>query len=62
MSRQRADEAASRGKRFPSFTARQRYAEGEVRAFLKARSRGIALYDLDEKSEAGQKRVVWEQM
>jgi hypothetical protein len=58
LTRQRAEEAASRGKRFPSFAVRQRYAEDEVRAFLKARSRGIALYDLDEKIEAGEKRVM----
>jgi hypothetical protein len=46
--RKRAEEAAAAGKRFASFKGKTRYAEDEVSAFLKGRSRALALYPLED--------------
>jgi hypothetical protein len=37
---QRAEQAANAGKRFSTFAARERFAEDEVRRFLKGCGRG----------------------
>jgi DNA-binding transcriptional MocR family regulator len=58
--RERAEQAARAGKRFPSFTARMNWGQDEVRNFLKGRARSIALHDLEEWMLGEPHRMVWE--
>jgi predicted nucleotidyltransferase len=53
-------EADDGGKRFKSFADRREWPKNKVRAYLKGRSRAVALYDMDEWIQAQLQKPLYE--